>query len=183
MTNEVFSCWAWQTRVSRFTSWNNSPLVTLLCLINNRALANHFNEVYSTERCVWSVMLQTISCKMGELMRHPQFSVFCLGEIFYASQSQLSEQMRVQQTKLLFAQINEKSCRCSHVNMQKWRIFMHESVRVQTGATENLSLSMLILARRQTLGLRKEPNIIILEKWSKVSFLQFFRPKQCYLSH
>lgn len=36
--------------------------------------------------------------------------------------------------------------------------------------TENLSLSMLILAGKQTRGLRKESMIIILEKWSKVFF-------------
>lgn len=178
-----------------FLPQNYFPLVILLCLINNRALANHFNEVYITERCVWSAVLRIakankISCERGRMSMACIWKVL-FGEIFPASQTS-PRRTKESTSKIGFALINGRYfatalmqlllCECVKA-VCDFYFFYYASVcmgcvPVNACVTElfrqrisrNLSSAMLMLAGRQTWGLTEEPIIIILEKWSKVSF-------------
>lgn len=112
-----------RTSVFEFSSPKIISPLSFCCLINNRALANHFNEVYITERCVWSAVLRIaktnkIWCERGRM------SMVCIwkvlfGEIFPASQTS-PRRTKESTSKIGFALINGRFCNGTDAVVAVW---------------------------------------------------------------
>lgn len=193
MSSAVLEFWDFSIKII-------SHLSFLLCLINNRVWANHFNEVYITERCVWSMLQRITKNKQGFHVKGGEFNLASMWswevlflmfrEIFSASQ--MSPQWTEESDWFCYANkweiLRRYWCSCYHCRLcvcQYASVFVfvlyvcvHACPPVNVCVIElcherisrSLSSPMLMLAWRQTWGLTEEPITIILEKWSKVSF-------------